>query len=102
MNRVTRVGIWSLAKIMACSMLLTALVVSIPFGLMVIAMSAAGGASGDEGAAGLAAFGIGGGLLFMVGIPIVYGIGGLGIGVIYGAILNLVLWMAGGLELEIR
>ena len=54
MQKIIRVGVLSLAKVMAISATLMSLIVCIPWGLFAIVMGIVGGASGQEGAAGAA------------------------------------------------
>lgn len=102
MQRLTRVGVLSLAKIMALAGFFASLLVSIPYGLMLMAVGAGIGANAEQGGAGIAAFGVGGGLLVMIGLPFVYAALSFLVGLIYGLIINVVLHMAGGLELRIE
>lgn len=103
MHTITQIGVVSLAKVMGMSGLLMGLIVSVPWGLIVILFSLVGGAAGGTAeAAGMGAMGVGGGLMVMIGVPIFYGVMSFIFGLIYGLIINLVLKMAGGLELELQ
>lgn len=102
MQRVTHIGIISLAKIMGMSGVLFGLLVSIPYGLIVMMLGAAGGAAAEGNGFGFAALGIGGGLFVMAVLPLIYGALLFIIGLIQGLILNLVLHLGGGLELRIE
>ena len=72
------------------------------YGGIVILIGLLAGTSGEEGAAGIAALGIGGGIGIMIGAPVFYGLFSFVFGLVYALILNLVLSWAGGLELEIE
>jgi hypothetical protein len=100
-QRLVRVGVFSFAKVLGFVGLLMGLIVGIPYGLIVILIGLAG-AAGNQQAAGVAALGIGGGLAIMVLFPLVYGFFSFVGGLIYALVLNFVLGLAGGLELEIR
>jgi len=102
MNRVTRIGVLSLGKVMGMSGVLLGLIFGVIYGGIVMLAGVVGMASQQEGAGALGLAGFGGGLAVMIGVPIVYGLFSFVFGVVYGAILNLVLRMAGGLELEIQ
>jgi len=106
MHVIKQIGVVSLGKIMGVSGFLMGLIVGIPWGLILIAIGALGGAaaSGEnaEAAGGLVAGGIGGGLFIMIGMPIMMGLGYFIFGLIYGLILNLVFGIAGGLEIQLE
>ena len=103
MHRILSIGVLSLGKVMGIVGLFFGLLIGIPYGLILMLVGVASGASGRDGpSAGLAAFGILGGLVVMVLAPLMYGafmfVGGL----IYALVLNVAFKLAGGLELEIR
>ncbi len=102
MQRLTRVGVFSFAKIMGLVGFFAGFLISIPYGLMVMVLGAGAGAHAEQGGAGLAALGVGGGLVIMIGVPIAYAGLSWFVGLIYGLIINVVLHMAGGLELRIE
>ena len=102
MQRLTRIGVLSFAKIMALVGLFCALLISIPYGLMVMRLGAGVGFSAEQGGAGIAAFGVGGGLVLMIALPLVYAVLSFLVGLIYALLINLVLHLAGGLELRIE
>jgi hypothetical protein len=104
MQRIMSVGVVSLGKVSGLACLLLGFVFSIPYGLIMMLLGIVGGASAETGgqSAGMAAFGIGGGIAIMILFPLFYAVFGFVFGLIYGLILNLVLGWAGGLELEIR
>jgi hypothetical protein len=102
MQRLTKVGVLSFGKVMGATGLLMGLIVGIPYGAIAILIGLVGGASGEEGSGVMAAAGIGGGLLMMVLIPLLYGAFSFVFGLIYALIINLVLGFTGGLEIELR
>jgi hypothetical protein len=101
-QKLVRVGVFSFAKVLGCVGLLMGLIVGVPYGLIVILLGLVGAAGGNQQAAGIAALGVGGGLAIMVLFPLLYGFFSFVGGLIYALVLNLVLGLAGGLELEFR
>ena len=102
MQRITRIGVLSLAKIMCLVGLFGGLLIGIPYGLMLMLVGAGIGASAEQGGAGITVFGVGGGLVVMIALPLAYAALSFIVGLIYGLIINVVLGMAGGLELRIE
>ena len=102
MHKITKIGVVSLAKIMGMSGLILGLIAGVIYGGILILMGLIGASSGQEEAVGFALAGVGGGLAIMVSVPIFYGLMSFIVGLIYGLIINLVLTLAGGLELEIQ
>ena len=99
MRRLKSIGVMSLGKVMGMSGALLGAIFGVLYGVVVIVASVMGLATEDGG---LGAFGILGGVALMIGIPIFYGLGSFVFGLLYGLILNVVLGMAGGLELELE
>jgi hypothetical protein len=100
--RIRKLGILSVAKIYAVMALVMSLIISIPYGLVIMVFGAAMLGSGQK--AGFAAGGssIVIGLLVMIGLPIFYSIMGF-IGGCIGALLyNLFAGMVGGIEIEVE
>ena len=87
---------------MGMSGVIVGLIIGVIYGGIIILLGIAGASTGQEEAAGFALVGIGAGLAVMVGAPVMYGLMSFVMGLIYGLIINVVLAMAGGLELEIR
>ena len=88
--RIKKLGVLSVAKIQAAIMLVISLLISIPYGLIIIIYSLVGGG------------GIVLGLLIMIGLPIMYSIIGF-IGGALGALLyNLFSNFVGGVEIEVE
>ncbi len=90
--RVRRIGVLQAAKISAVAYALIALIIVIPFGL--IMMVAGGNAGGGAGALG--------GLIGIIIAPILYGIGGFIGGALAAFIYNLVAGWVGGLEIDLQ
>jgi hypothetical protein len=102
MQRLKKIGVFSLAKIMSLLGLLVGLVAGVVYGLFVMLLGAGAGASAERGGSQLLAFGIGGGLITMILVPLVYAAAGFLAGLVYGLIINFVLYLSGGLELRIE
>lgn len=100
--RIKSLGVLSVAKMYAVMMLVMSLLISIPYGLVIMVFGAAALGTGDRGgmAAGGGAIVIG--LLVMVGIPILYSIIGFIAGVIGALIYNLFASLVGGIEIEVE
>ncbi len=100
--RIRKLGILSVAKMYALIMLVVSLIISIPYGLFIMFFGAAIMSAGGRG--GLAAGGgsIVIGLLFMIGIPILYGAIGFVFGAIGALMYNLFAGMIGGIEIEVE
>lgn len=99
MRKIKSVGVMSLGKVMGMSGALVGAIFGVLYGAIVIGASLLGFASEDGG---LGALGVVGGIALMIGVPIFYGIMSFVFGLLYGVILNLVLGMAGGLEIELE
>ena len=102
MQRVTRIGVFSFAKIMALVGLFCALLISIPYGLMVMLVGAGVGVGAEQGGAVIATLGVGGGLVLMIALPLIYAAFSFIGGLIYALLINFVLHLAGGLEVRIE
>jgi hypothetical protein len=100
MQRITQVGILSLAKIMGITGFLVGLLFGLFYGGGLMLFGAALGGAAENGA-GLAIAGVGGGLFVMVAAPITLGVAYFIVGLIHGVLINIVLSLAGGLELRI-
>lgn len=99
MQRLTYVGIVSLAKVMGITGFLLGLIAGLFYGSGLMLFGATLGAAAEDGA-GLAIAGVGGGLLVMVALPFVFGVAYFVLGLIHALIINVVLHLAGGLELR--
>ncbi|MBC8354300.1 MAG: hypothetical protein H8E66_20085 [Planctomycetes bacterium] len=102
MQRITQIGILSFAKIMGLIGFFGGLLIGIPYGLMLMILGAGIGANAEQGGAGVTVFGVGGGLVMMFALPLVYAALSFLVGLIYGLIINLVLHLSGGLQLRIE
>ena len=100
--RIRKLGILSVAKIYAVMMLVMSLIISIPYGLMImvfgVALMGQGGDAGMIGGGGSIVIG----LLVMIGIPIFYSIMGFIGGAIGALLYNLFAGMVGGIEIEVE
>ncbi len=100
--RIRKLGVISVAKIYAVMALVFSLLISIPYGLIIMVFGAA--MLGQGGDAGLAAGGgsIIIGLLVMIGVPIFYAIIAFISGAIGALLYNLFAGMVGGVEIEVE
>ncbi|MGB7209247.1 MAG: hypothetical protein WBD27_11350 [Pyrinomonadaceae bacterium] len=101
--KIRKLGILSVAKIYSVMMLVLSLLISIPYGLIIIvyALFGAGMMGGD------AAFAVGGGgvvlgIGIMIGLPILYGVMGFIFGAIMALIYNVFSGIVGGVEMEVE
>ena len=104
MQKVTSVSVVSLAKVFGAFGLIVGLIADVFYGLVIILATTAGAgrvAVENHGGA-VAGLGIGFGLLVMFATPFVVGILQFIAGLFYGIVINLALWLAGGLELRIE
>jgi hypothetical protein len=100
--RIRKLGVLSVAKMYALMMLVISLIISIPYGLFIMVFGAAMMGTGER--AGLAAGGgsIVIGLLFMIGLPIFYGLIGFVFGAIGALVYNIFAGIVGGVEIEVE
>ena len=98
---VRRVGVLSVAKMQGMIGAGVGLIIGIIYGLILMVFGAAMLSVGERGSGGAAAGGLIIGLLFMIGVPIAYGIISFIAGAIGGVIYNLAAKFAGGIELEL-
>ncbi len=101
--RIKKLGVLSVAKMEAAILLVISLLISIPYGLIIIIYSLFG--AGMVG--GNAAFAVGGGgvivgILVMIGLPIFYSIMGFIGGAIAALLYNLFANFVGGIEIEVE
>ena len=98
--RIKKLGILSVAKMYAAIMFVISLLISIPYGLFIIIFALTGASSiGGQGGLALGGGGVVFGLLFMIGLPIFYGMIGF-IGGALGALLyNIFAGFFGGIEI---
>ncbi len=104
--RIRKMGILSVAKIYALMMLVMSLLISIPYGLIIIVFSLIGGvgAGSKDGLAGLAVGGGGVvmGLIIMIGLPIFYCLIGFIAGILSAVVYNIFAGIVGGVEIEVE
>lgn len=101
--RIRKLGILSVAKIYAVMMLVISLLISIPYGLIIIVYALFGaGMIGGEAAFAVGGGGVVIGILVMVGLPIFYGIMGFVFGAISALVYNIFAGIVGGIEIEVE
>jgi hypothetical protein len=98
---IRRFGVFSAAKIYAVVMAGMGLVIGVPLGIIMMIFGAAMMAGGGNSAAG-GGVGIGIGIFYMIGLPIMYGILGFIFGAIGALIYNIAAGIIGGLEMELE
>jgi hypothetical protein len=101
--RIKKLGVLSFAKIQSLVMLVVSLLISIPYGLIIIVYSLFGASM----IGGNASFAVGGGgvvvgILVMIGLPIFYAIIGFIFGAITALVYNLFSGLVGGVEIEVE
>ncbi|HTK27807.1 MAG TPA: hypothetical protein VL327_14680 [Pyrinomonadaceae bacterium] len=101
--RIKKLGVLSFAKIQSLVMLVVSLLISIPYGLIIIVYSLFGASM----IGGNASFAVGGGgvvvgILVMIGLPIFYAIIGFIFGAISALVYNLFSGLVGGVEIEVE
>ncbi|MGB7067879.1 MAG: hypothetical protein WBD22_00100 [Pyrinomonadaceae bacterium] len=101
--RIRRLGVLSMAKMYAVTMLAMMLLICIPYGLIVIVFSLVG-AGNVGGEMGFMTGGMGAliGVAIMIVLPIVYAIFGFIGGAIGALIYNLFAGIIGGVEIEVE
>ncbi len=103
--KIRKLGILSVAKIYGIMCLVLSLLISIPYGLFIIAFSLLGASAsagrGNEALA-LGGFGIVGGIAVMIIIPIMYAVIGFIAGAIGALIYNIFSGIVGGIEIEVE
>jgi hypothetical protein len=86
----------------ALMMLVISLIISIPYGLVIMIFGAAMMGTGERGGFMAGGGSIVMGLLFMIGIPIFYGAMGFVFGAIGALVYNVFAAMVGGIEIEVE
>jgi hypothetical protein len=99
---IRRLGVWSVAKVTFLLYALIGLIIGL-FVALAAFLGVLGAAAGDSdlGPAELG-FGIGGGIVGLVVLPILYGIAGAISGLIFALLYNLVAALVGGIEFDTR
>ena len=100
--RIKKLGVLSVAKMYAVIMLVVSLIISIPYGLIIMVFGAAMMGTGARG--GMAAGGgsIVAGLAVMIILPIVYSAMGFVGGAIGALLYNIFAGIVGGIEIEVE
>lgn len=101
--RIRKLGVLSVAKMYAAIMLVISLLISIPYGLIIIVYSLFGaGIIGGEAAIAIGGGGVVLGILVMVGVPIMYSLIGFAGGAIGALLYNVFSNFVGGIEIEVE
>ena len=101
--RIRKLGVLSVAKIEGAILFVLSLLISIPYGLILIIYGLVGGSAiGNSAGLAIGAGGVVIGLLIMVGLPIMYGIMGFVGGAIAALLYNLFSNWVGGIEIEVE
>jgi hypothetical protein len=101
--RIRKLGVLSVAKIQAAIMLVVSLLISIPYGLIVIIYSLFGaGMIGGDAAIAIGGGGVVLGVAIMIGLPILYSLVGFIGGAIGALLYNLFSSFVGGIEIEVE
>lgn len=101
--RIRKFGIFSVAKMYGLMMLVLSLLISIPYGLIVIIYSLFGaGMIGGDAAVAVGGGGIVLGIAIMIGLPIFYGLIGFVFGALGALVYNIFAGMVGGVEIEVE
>jgi hypothetical protein len=101
--RIKKLGVLSVAKMYAAIMLVVSLMISIPYGLIIIVYSLFGaGIVGGEAALAIGGGGVVLGIVVMIGVPIMYTIIGFIAGAIGALLYNLFSNFVGGIEIEVE
>ena len=101
--RIRKLGVWSVMKLYAVIGLVVGLIVGVPYGLIVIAISLLGA----SGAGRDAAFAVGGGgvvvgVIMMIAIPLFYCVFSALGGAVGALLYNLFSAIVGGIEIEVE
>jgi hypothetical protein len=96
---LTRLGVWSVAKLQAIIMAFVGLLVGLFFALITFALGPIAGVTGSTSGAGILA---GLGFLSIIIFPVIYGLMGLVGGAIGAWIYNLIAGWFGGIEMEFK
>ncbi len=105
MQRITQVGVLSLAKVMGLINMIAGTIVAAIYGLMFLLFFVAGiGMGGAQVAPGPAELGIFVAIAIgtIIFVPLISGLMGFVMGALYALILNFVFHFTGGLEVQIR
>lgn len=100
--RIRKLGVLSVAKLYAIMALIMSLLISIPYGLIIMVFGVAMLGSGEKAGVAAGGSGIVIGLLVMIGLPIFYSICAFIGGAIGAFIYNLLAGLVGGIEIEVE
>lgn len=100
--RIKKLGILSVAKMYALIMLVISLLISIPYGLIIMIFGATMMGSGQSNGMVAGGGSIVIGLLVMIGLPIFYSLIGFVAGAIGALIYNIFAGIVGGVEIEVE
>jgi hypothetical protein len=101
--RIRKLGVLSVAKMYAAIFLVISLLISIPYGLIIIIYGLFGASIvGGNAALAMGGGGIVIGLLVMIGVPIMYSAFGFVGGAIGALLYNLFSNFVGGIEIEVE
>ncbi len=101
--RIKKLGVLSVAKMYASILLVISLLISIPYGLIIIVYSLiGGGAVGGNAGLAVGGGGIVFGILIMIGLPIMYSVMGFIFGALGALLYNLFAGFVGGIEIEVE
>jgi hypothetical protein len=100
--RIRKLGILSVAKLEAIMLFVIMLLISVPYGLVVMIFGAAMLGQGGEAEQAIGGSSILFGLGIMIGLPIMYAIIGFIGGAIGALIYNIFAGIVGGIEIEVE
>lgn len=101
--RINKIGVLSVAKMYALMMFVIMLLISVPYGLIMMIFGATlAGAGGGRNSFMAGGGGIVMGLVIMVALPIFYGLIGFVAGAIGAFVYNIFAGFIGGIEIEVE
>jgi hypothetical protein len=102
--QIKKLGILSVAKMSGLMYFVLSLLISIPYGLIIIfiALSASSSLGRQNGGFMVGGGGVVFGLVIMIALPIIYGLIGFVFGVISALVYNIFAGMVGGIEIEVE
>ncbi len=101
--RIKKLGVLSVAKMYAAIMLVISLLISIPYGLIIIIYALFGASiAGGEAALAIGGGGVVLGIVVMIGLPIMYSLIGFIGGAIGALLYNVFSNFVGGIEIEVE
>ncbi|CAN5281843.1 hypothetical protein BH20ACI2_BH20ACI2_23710 [soil metagenome] len=101
--RIKKLGVLSVAKMYAAIMLVISLLISIPYGLIIIVYTLFGASvAGGETALAIGGGGVVLGIVVMIGLPIMYSLMGFIGGAIGALLYNVFSNFVGGIEIEVE